>query len=196
MQVQGRHKPTSLKGPVQGAPSQHTLSTQQDARVLWKEKGAQRGLLTSLRSHRRAAPQGPRPRLPSPSATPELQPALPSLPGKSKPRTGKTPRPRAPSSPGQTRLQEALGSPLPAAPSTGARPSPRFCPTRCCPHVPALPQGARGQSGGHVPPGDRPLPLLPTVSPLCRPLALLSLAEAPGWGVLSTEKVFLSRKTS
>ena len=40
----------------------------------------------------------------------------------------------------------------------GPPPPPRFCPTGRCPHVPALPQYPRGQSGGHMPPGDHPSP--------------------------------------
>ena len=66
----------SLKGPMKGAPSHQTHSVQWDAGVPWlwalKEKGAQRGVLTSLKSRSRAALQGPPPLLPSPSMTPKL----------------------------------------------------------------------------------------------------------------------------
>ena len=75
----------------------------------------------------------------------------------------------------------------------GACPPLRFCLTRLCTREPGLPQRPRKQSGGMCPRETTPLPLLPPVSLLCLPLAFLSLGEAPGQGVLSTEKVFHGR---
>lgn len=154
MQVQGQHKPTSLKGPVQGAPSQHTLSTQQDARALGRRRGPERAAHL-LRSQ--SSTSGPRPRLPSPSATPELRPALPSLPGESKPRTGKTPGPGLPAAQGRPGCRRPWGA-LFLLLHPQARPSPRFLPNQALPTRASLPRGARGQSGGVCPQETSPSP--------------------------------------
>lgn len=179
MQVQGQHKSFSLKGPVQGAPSQAHPQHPTGCQTSWKEKGAQRGLLTPEVTPQ-SSTRGPRPRLPSPSATPSCDPHSLPLPGESSSGQG---RPQA-QGPQQPRADLGCRRPWGALflllHPQGPRPSPllpnQALPTRASP--PRAPTGSQG-----VCPQETSSPSADSVS-LCWPLALLSLAEAPQDGVL------------